>query len=377
MGNQKSGGTTGVAVLAVLAVLGTAGGFVYKTVFLDSRGPASASAAPAATPSPSASPSPSDTSATDAPASASPKADAPAPQTPKADAPASNGAASGVGRALAGARKLFTGEAKQSRDEAARLSSLVSMLYTLRSQVALYKLQHNDQWPDFRKYPGAEQLTRPTYEDGAFADGREVDDDGQPRRRMGPYMQSMMPNPLNGSVAVATVDEDVREGETVTPPPGFDRVGYVFSTAAGGQIWATDATGLRVFDPEAALARQKMNSPGGRQEVFVTTLQTLRSQVQLYRLQHQDNIPDLRRYPKWDQLLKKTNADGSISPKGQYGPYLRDVPVNPHNGFSAAELVDQDPPAGFKPKGAEIGWVVNSDSGILWGTDAKGVVIQR
>jgi hypothetical protein len=120
-----------------------------------------------------------------------------------------------------------------------------------------------------------------------------------------------------------------------------------------------------------------MNSPGGRQEVFVTTLQTLRSQVQLYRLQHQDNIPDLRRYPKWDQLLKKTNADGSISPKGQYGPYLRDVPVNPHNGFSAAELVDQDPPAGFKPKGTEIGWVVNSDSGILWGTDAKGVVIQR
>jgi hypothetical protein len=53
------------------------------------------------------------------------------------------------------------------------------------------------------------------------------------------------------------------------------------------------------------------------------------------------------------------------------------VPVNPHNGFTAAAVVDQDPPAGFKPKGRNVGWVVNSENGYLWGTDAKGVVIPR
>jgi hypothetical protein len=370
MANQKSGGTTGIAVLAVLVVLGGAGAFVYKTVFLDSRGPASASASPAAAPSPSASASAMDSDAVEAQATG-----AQATGGPPTGARASGGATLGVGRALAGFRKLLTANAKQPQ-QAARLSSLASTVWTLRSQVALYKLQHNDQWPDFRKYPGAEQLTRPTHEDGTFAENRAVDEDGRPVRRFGPYMQSMPPNPLNGAIAVATTDEDVSEGDTVALPAGFDRAGYVFS-ASRGTVWATDATGRRVADVEQMIARQKAATPAGRQEVFRTTHQALASQLHLYRLQHQDQLPDFARYPQWEQLLKKTDEDGSVSPRGRFGPYIMKVPVNPHNGFTAAAVVDQDPPAGFKPKGRNVGWVVNSENGYLWGTDAKGVVIPR
>jgi type II secretory pathway pseudopilin PulG len=361
MSNRQSAGTTGIAVIAVLVVRGGAGAFVYKAMLLDSRVPAGASASPAESRSPSPSASPSSPAASD---------------TPAVDAPNSGGAASGIGRALSGLRKVVTGEARQSQEEAARLSSLLSTLYTLRSQIALYRLQHNDNWPNFRTYPGSDQLTRQTYEDGTLAERGEDEAEDRPRQRYGPYIQSMPPNPLNGAAEVATVDEDVKDGDTITPPDGFDKAGYVFCTSSG-RISATDATGRRVADPDAIIARQNMSTPAGRQEVFVTTLGTLRSQVQLYRLQHQDTIPDFRRYPQWEQLLKKTDADGSISPRGQFGPYVVKLPVNPHNGFSAAEVVDTDPPAGFKAKGANVGWVVNSDSGILWGTDAKGVVIQR
>jgi hypothetical protein len=120
-----------------------------------------------------------------------------------------------------------------------------------------------------------------------------------------------------------------------------------------------------------------MSTAAGKEEVFTTTLQSVASQLQLYRLQHQDRIPDFARYPKWEQLLQKTDDAGSVSPRGRIGPYIQKVPVNPHNGFSAVEVVDQDPPAGFKPKSRNVGWIVNSESGVLWGTDAKGAVIPR
>src|SRR4051812_46461470 len=37
-----------------------------------------------------------------------------------------------------------------------------SLVKTLHSQVALYKLQHNDNYPDFVKHPNWEQLTKYT-----------------------------------------------------------------------------------------------------------------------------------------------------------------------------------------------------------------------
>ena len=96
--------------------------------------------------------------------------------------------------------------------------------------------------------------------------------------------------------------------------------------------------------------------------------------VQETRSDQQDELPDFNRFPNWEQLLKKTEADGTISRKAQYGPYLVDKPVNPSNGFSAVEVLNA-PPDALHKAGANIGWVVDTGTGRLWATDEEANVI--
>jgi hypothetical protein len=384
MNNRQSGSTTGLAVLAVFALLGGTGLFLYKTVLVDSGiklpnmawgsqvppapAPASPPAAPdtlPTSPAPESSPSPS--------ASPSPVA---APSAPAIDAPASaapkpGSAASSPGRAPTGVRGAVAGEGKQAKDEAAKWMTLQSNLQSLRSQIQLYRLQHNDNYPDFRAYPKWEQLVRLTYADGTF-----VDENALPAlegaRKMGPYFGSVPVNPLNGSVEVAAVDGELNAGDSITPA-GPGKVGYAFSIA-DGKLYVTDATGRRVADVERMVVGQKVTAPAGKEEVRRALVQTLRSQLMLYKLQHQDELPDFNRFPNWEQLLKKTDADGSVSRKAMYGPYLVDKPVNPSNGFSAVEVVNT-PPDALHKAGANIGWVVDTRTGRLWATDEEANVI--
>ena len=390
MSNRRSGNTTAMAVLAVLALVAGTGFFFYKTIVVDSGMsladvslPGMAKAAPPPAPAAPASPTPeSSAPALGAPsASASPFLAAPgapsapaASDTPARATPRSGAAASPVARALSEARHLTTGEAKQAAEEEARVGSLLSVLQSLRSQVELYKLQHNDSYPDFRAYPKWEQIVRPTYQDGTFAD-EEGAEPPEGARRMGPYFQSPPHNPLNGAVEVVTVEGGVSPGDSITPTGG-GKAGFVFSVA-DGKLFATDATGRRVADAEGMLAQLRMATPRGREEHLRSMVQTLRSQVALYRLQHQDEIPDFGRYPAWEQMLKKTEADGSISPKGRHGAYLLSLPVNPLNGFSNVEVVARQPRLGHKVKGERIGWVVDSEVGRVWPTDADGAVILK
>src|SRR5215210_4124978 len=121
MANRQSGSTTGMAVVAVIVVLGAVAGFFYKTVVLDSRGPAGASASTVAAPLPSASITPADASAGEPPAAEAPRAGGAA-----SGGAASGGAASSVGRAVSGVAKVVTGQAKQSQEDAERLSALLT-----------------------------------------------------------------------------------------------------------------------------------------------------------------------------------------------------------------------------------------------------------
>ena len=65
---------------------------------------------------------------------------------------------------------------------------------------------------------------------------------------------------------------------------------------------------------------------------MATQLQTIRSQLELYRVQHGD-YPELVGTPSttvgWDLLTKKTDADGTVNTtSGKFGPYLQKAPVN-------------------------------------------------
>ena len=92
-------------------------------------------------------------------------------------------------------------------------------------------------------------------------------------------------------------------------------------------------------------------------------LQTLRSQIQLFKLQHNDVLPDLVTN-QWGQMLAKTNIAGAVdtTATGVYGPYLESTPINPLNSFNTV--------AGAV--GATVGWVYSTSgaqAGIITGTN--------
>src|SRR5437868_94306 len=73
-------------------------------------------------------------------------------------------------------------------------------------------------------------------------------------------------------------------------------------------------------------------STDARKNSLLSQLQTMRSQIQLFKLQHNDILPDLVTN-QWNQLLSKTNLGGTVdtTANGLYGPYLESTPKNPLN----------------------------------------------
>lgn len=105
-------------------------------------------------------------------------------------------------------------------------------------------------------------------------------------------------------------------------------------------------------------------SQDARKSSLSSQLQTVRSQIELYKLQHKDVLPDL--VTKWDFLTKKTDADGAFTGTLTCGPYLQDIPTNPLNGLNA--VVN-----GTAAASAECGYVYDyaagAGTGKIWGTD--------
>jgi hypothetical protein len=99
-------------------------------------------------------------------------------------------------------------------------------------------------------------------------------------------------------------------------------------------------------------------------------VQTLRSQLDRYRAQHDGQSPSLGRLQDdWEVMLRKTFRDGTLVPDGPptksfrrlgdpLGPYLKGVPVNPLTGSASVVAV------GLATPGA--GWTYDELSGRLW-----------
>ena len=115
-------------------------------------------------------------------------------------------------------------------------------------------------------------------------------------------------------------------------------------------------------------------SQNARESSLQSTLQTLRSQIQLYKLQHGDTIPNLT--ANWDALTASTTYG---NPAQTYGPYMQAVPVNPLNGNS--NVVDSTVATGqtSAPNGyTACGFVYDytGGSGLIYGTDTAGTAIE-
>jgi general secretion pathway protein G len=114
-------------------------------------------------------------------------------------------------------------------------------------------------------------------------------------------------------------------------------------------------------------------SNDARKSNVQSTVQTLRSQVALYKLQHQDTLPDL--VTSWDQLILKSDAAGSTAPAAgvqTFGPYMQDIPTNSLNGKTN---VVNGTGSVTTVCGFVYDYASGAGSGKVWGTDIDGKTI--
>ena len=138
-------------------------------------------------------------------------------------------------------------------------------------------------------------------------------------------------------------------------------VGYFFGPKFGGR-GSAQATAQR---PDAAAAS------------LATALATARSQIALYRQNHNGANPDFAAHPDWEQLAEKTDAKGALSRTGQYGPYFDRRPSNPLRRGTRVQVVRQPPGASFRCTSDDVGFVFDASTGNLYALDADGKLFDK
>jgi general secretion pathway protein G len=113
---------------------------------------------------------------------------------------------------------------------------------------------------------------------------------------------------------------------------------------------------------------------------LVTDLQSVRSQIQLYKVNHNDNLPGVpngTQHPATGATFSTamtgyTDVFGAIKTStdpNTYGPYLMKIPTNQFVDTSNVSIGNTNgvPPAA-DPSGA-FGWFFDQDTGAFWAID--------
>ena len=80
-------------------------------------------------------------------------------------------------------------------------------------------------------------------------------------------------------------------------------------------------------------------STQARESSLCSDLQTMRSQIELYKVQHKDVMPALVGETSADfetRMTTKTDIDGNAGT--DYGPYLQKIATNPFNNFNTVRV---------------------------------------
>ncbi len=96
-------------------------------------------------------------------------------------------------------------------------------------------------------------------------------------------------------------------------------------------------------------------------------LNTLRTQIQFYRAQHNGVLPTATLV----ELTKKTDASGVVGTGAThvYGPYITELPDNPFTNSAKITAAAANPPAAASGA-TDAGWLYHAASGNVWLDDA-------
>ncbi len=120
-----------------------------------------------------------------------------------------------------------------------------------------------------------------------------------------------------------------------------------------------------------------------RRSAFQSSLQSLRSQVDLFQLQHNGLLPGGKEHSFdsgtfWNQLTLFTDVNGNISPVQTplftYGPYLNSIPVNLLNGNRAVVDGAMSPPDMTELRCGYL-FDFTRGSGRIFCTDTDGITL--
>ncbi|OHB77983.1 MAG: hypothetical protein A2Z25_14070 [Planctomycetes bacterium RBG_16_55_9] len=96
-----------------------------------------------------------------------------------------------------------------------------------------------------------------------------------------------------------------------------------------------------------------------------TDLQTVRSQIELYKIQHNDDLPGDGSASFEQAMTGQTTQAGAVGT--DFGPYLQKIPTNPF--VSGADANDVTVGTAVAPTGAD-GWYFNSSTGAFNANDS-------
>src|SRR4051812_38342587 len=120
-------------------------------------------------------------------------------------------------------------------------------------------------------------------------------------------------------------------------------------------------------------------SQDARKNSLTSQLQTLRSQIELYKLQHLDSLPTglIAAATDWGQLINKTDQNGSttVTSATVFGPYLQAIPTNPLNNLTDIKVQGGDWVASAKVGDTTHGFAMNSANGKIWGTSKTATYV--
>ena len=113
-------------------------------------------------------------------------------------------------------------------------------------------------------------------------------------------------------------------------------------------------------------------SNDARMSNLQSTVQTLRSQIQLYKLQHGDTLPNL--IANWNDLIN-TSSYGTAA---NLGPYMQSTPVNPliQTAANVSTVIDgNDPTKTYAACAYVYDYAAGAGTGKIWGVDNTGKVV--